>query len=510
MCSCRGSFARLKIVLFVVFATLSHVALSAQLYVAPGGVNAGNCQTLATPCLTVSYALSQAAVSGDTVNIAAGTYVEELTISKSVALIGAGATSTIIKAPNALTVNPAIPGSGGQQTAIVFVTGTVSATMQALHVQGPGTTACGSLGYGVFVGGGANLSYVNGRITLTRDLAPPLSGCQNGTGIRFGAAATSQVGMGSVQNTTIETFQKNGVTVDHVGSNAAIAGNTIIGELPPPNIAQNGIQVSRGATATITNNTVRNEQCAAASCGAGFNQESASAILLFNPGNTSITGNMLTTSDYGIILLNDAASSAVVTANNNTISNNRYGGVFAAGGTINLSGNSISGGNFGVIAANFTGDVQAGVISLLGGNIVSGATAAGVTVYDEDIGDGLSPTVQGSNNQFVNNAVGASNVPPQGTVNLSCNWWGAPQGPSNVANPLGTGNPATANTVFTNWATDNTSFTCNGNPQLNELLAARSVPTLGAWHWALLLMLMLGSASIASRSTRHAHAARGR
>ncbi len=491
---------RIKFVFAFVFAAIAHDAVAAQLYVAPTGANAGNCQTLATPCQSVAYALTQAAASGDVINIAAGTFTEELTINKSVSLVGAGATSTIIKAPNTLTVNAAIPGAAGDRTAIVFVTGGVSASMSSLHVQGPGTTACASLGYGIFVGGGANLVFANGRITLTRDAAPPLSGCQNGTGIRFGAATTSQVGTGGVQNSTIETFQKNGVTVDHVGSNATISGNTIVGEVPPPSIAQNGVQVSRGATAVVSNNTVRNEQCGAASCGPNFNQESATAILLFNPGNTTISGNTLTTSDYGIILSNDAASTAIVTVNNNTISNNRYGGVFAIGGTLNLTGNTITGGNYGVIAGNYAGDAQAGIINLLGGNVVSNAAIAGVTVYDEDLADAISPTVQGSNNQFVNNAIGASNIPPQGTVNLTCNWWGTAQGPINAANPLGTGNPATANTVFTNWATNNTSFACNGNPQLNELQASRSVPTTRAWHLAALLMLILTAAATATRS----------
>ena len=54
------------------------------------GNNAGNCQTLGAPCLTIAYALSQAA-AGDTINIGGGTFTEELTISKSVVLNGAAA-----------------------------------------------------------------------------------------------------------------------------------------------------------------------------------------------------------------------------------------------------------------------------------------------------------------------------------------------------------------------------------------------------------------------------------
>ena len=46
---------------------------------------------------------------------------------------------------------------------------------------------------------------------------------------------------------------------------------------------------------------------------------------------------------------------------------------------------------------------------------------------------------------------------------------GSPYGPINLANPLGQGNPATVNTTFTNWAIDNTTFACTGNPQNNIL-----------------------------------------
>lgn len=494
----RGALVAKQAVAALLFAGSASLAQGAALYVAPAGSDVGNCQTMATPCQTIAYALTQAAVSGDAINIAAGTYVEELTINKSVAMIGAGSNATIIKAPNALTVNAAIaPGSGGQATAIVFATGAATnASMTTLHVQGPGSTACGSIGYGVFVGGGATLAYSNSRITLTRDIAPPLSGCQNGTGIRFGAQSTAQVGSGVLQNNTIETFQKSGVIVDNLGSNVAITGNTVTGEVPPPNTAQNGIQISRGATATISGNTIGSQQCGAPSCGPSFIDVSATAILLFDAGDTTIASNTISNSDYGILLSNTAVSSAVVNVNNNIISGNRYGGVFASGGSLNLVGNTISGGLYGVVAANYVGDVQPGVINLNGGNAVSGATVAGITLFDEDSADAISPVVQGSNNQFVGNALGASNVPPQGTLNLSCNWWGSAFGPANSNNPLGAGNPATANTTFTNWSTDNTAFACNGNPQNNEILARRPVPTLppvAVW------LLVVGLSMVARR-----------
>ncbi|MBP7453341.1 MAG: right-handed parallel beta-helix repeat-containing protein, partial [Ottowia sp.] len=215
---------------------------AATLNVGPSGADAGNCQS--TPCLTIGYALTQAAASGDTVLLAAGTYTEQITIAKSVTIEGAGSASTIVRAPAVLAVNPVIsPGSGGQQTAIVFATGaSTSAVMRNLQIRGPGPSSSGSIGYGVFVGGNANFTLDTAHITAIRD--EPLAGSQNGSGIRFGAPVTSQVGSGQVLNSVIDDFQKNGITVSNTGSNVTVRGNTITGTLPPPIIAQNGIQVS--------------------------------------------------------------------------------------------------------------------------------------------------------------------------------------------------------------------------------------------------------------------------
>ena len=57
-------------------------ATSTTLYVATTGADTGNCQTAGTPCKTIGYALNQAP-SGATVDIAAGTYDENLLIGGS-------------------------------------------------------------------------------------------------------------------------------------------------------------------------------------------------------------------------------------------------------------------------------------------------------------------------------------------------------------------------------------------------------------------------------------------
>lgn len=65
-------------------------------YVAPSGTNTNDCRSSTTACRTIGGAVAKAA-SGDTITIAAGTYIEQLTImDTTLHLVGAGAAATII------------------------------------------------------------------------------------------------------------------------------------------------------------------------------------------------------------------------------------------------------------------------------------------------------------------------------------------------------------------------------------------------------------------------------
>src|SRR4051794_6339276 len=91
---------------------------AATWYVAPTGNDVNDCQTPASACATITGALSKAA-PGDTLSLVAGFYFENVTISKNIAITGAGAAITTIDADLVGTV---VTISAGVTASIAGVT----------------------------------------------------------------------------------------------------------------------------------------------------------------------------------------------------------------------------------------------------------------------------------------------------------------------------------------------------------------------------------------------------
>ena len=89
----------------------------------------------------------------------------------------------------------------------------------------------------------------------------PVDGTQHGVGILYTTeelpnGATGGTAEGTISGNVLRSYQKNGIVVRGAGASAKIEHNTLTGAGHVDYIAQNGIQVSFGGSATVNGNTV--------------------------------------------------------------------------------------------------------------------------------------------------------------------------------------------------------------------------------------------------------------
>ena len=239
-----------------------------------------------TSCSSPGYTSVQAAVNvantGDIVYLC-GTlpYYEQVIITKSITLKGdSGAT---IAAPTPFPTAPlsSLPPQFTTDNlfipqAIVFIWGAgVNVNIKGLTITGPlpGNSSCADDEFGVLTIDGAKVTLSNDKVLNIQDVNPALYGCQFGVGIQIGRqhwpksdfssyVTENFVGHATITGTTVSGYQKNGIDVDSSGTTASIS-NSIVngagrnnGNLFSPIIAQNGIEIGRGASAQVTYNTV--------------------------------------------------------------------------------------------------------------------------------------------------------------------------------------------------------------------------------------------------------------
>jgi hypothetical protein len=148
------------------------------------------------------------------------------------------------------------------------VSGTVNASGCNIGVYyGPGTTGSvsganisGANYYGVV----ANAASVNVTNTSIHDIGEtPLNGSQHGVGVLYttvnqAGASTGTSATGTLSGSAITNYQKNGVVVSGPGAAVKVLNNTVTGQGHVGYIAQNGIQISYGASGTVTGDAVSN------------------------------------------------------------------------------------------------------------------------------------------------------------------------------------------------------------------------------------------------------------
>jgi parallel beta-helix repeat protein len=302
----------------------------------PATLTVGSGQSFAT--INAAYSMAN---PGDTIKVFAGTYQEQVTLSKKVALVAAdpGTDKEVILAP------------AGLNGSIVEVNnGATGVVVKGFKIDGGGNAA-GGIQAGVRVEGGASATVRQDHIT----------GLYNGTnnqagyGVEVGGSndngATYQAGVAKVLSNTIDGYQKGGVLVAGSSSSAQVSNNTVTGAGLVNLVAQNGIQVGNGAQGNVTFNTVTQNSYG----NTAVDNFTATGILVISDTASVVVGqNEVNSNEVGLYLF--SVSNTVVT-NNDLSHNGSVGGLLLQGGSnVTITHNQADyNGSDGIYVLNSTG-----------------------------------------------------------------------------------------------------------------------------------------------------------
>jgi hypothetical protein len=368
---------------------------------------------------TIQAALDVVA-SGGTVNVAAGTYVQNLSVTTPVVLNGAGQASTIVEpalsAPNPLGCGSSLCAGASN----VVLVGADNVTIQNLTVNGD------------------NPSLTSGVIAAGADLDA-----------------------------------RNGIVTNHL---AGVFNNLLVQNVTVQNMYLRGLYASSGGTFTFSHDTVANVQADPSSVavfnfgGSGTIDHTAvsfasDAIAANWSTGTQFLSNTITNSASGIHTDNNGGGGGTGdTISGNSVSSCTPGGygIFAFVPYVNvaISNNTVTGCAFPLAAyggqggnVSFTGNTgnaahEAGSIGLqvttdqLGfgnGSVVATATlntfSNAATAVKVDEAGGQTAALTANRNAITGDTIGVVNN-AAATVDATCNWWGSASGPITSSGPL--------------------------------------------------------------------------
>jgi parallel beta-helix repeat protein len=333
----------------IAIAAPSMASAMGTVWVSPSPVSSPPGSGCSSPGFNAIQAAITASSAKKTIHVCAGTYTEQVSIEKQDAVVGEpGAT---LKLPASPANSTSACDVAGEQD-LVTICGAGKVKISGLTLEGTWpTNSCSGDQVDVLVAGGSSLGFEGSKIVHAGP-EPANFGCGGGLGLEIGHKRNGQVGSAKIKAVSIEGYEKNGITVDGPGSKAKISDVVIKGQ-PLVNVAQNGIQVSRGATAKISAATIEGNECGASSCGPntkGFagpeeweEAEDAAGVLFYEAGGKSfVKSSSLNGNDVAIYNMLDEPS-AKTTITNNTLNGNRFWSIALDEGGAKINNNTISG-----------------------------------------------------------------------------------------------------------------------------------------------------------------------
>ncbi len=254
-----------------------------------------------------------AVAPGGTVQVAPGTYTEQVTIDKAMTLTGAGEGQTTIDLPPSPQAVPSAL-SGHSTVYGIDVTAPASGvTISNLTVEGSSATN----GVDGCQNGMAGIGFENASGTVDGvalpDWAPQSGvGCGSGQGVQVetGTNGTANV---TVKNSAVTNYGKSGIFAGGAGAALTATGDTVTSS-PTSGVATNGIEVDYGASGSVSGNTVSGNDYTGTVNSADPQADYAAGVLLYGDGanSVSVTGNTLTDNQIGV---ESVATNAVVSGN---------------------------------------------------------------------------------------------------------------------------------------------------------------------------------------------------
>jgi parallel beta-helix repeat protein len=277
---------------------------------------------------TLSAAL-MAANAGDTINVSPGTYSEQLTIAKSgIKLVAQPTTST---SNDVIITDPGV--SGSVRGALIDITAT---NVKVTGFQINGTSSDPNLFDDILIYNGGSATISNNTILGPTNPTNTLYGI----GIQVGDSqlgGTAGAGTAKINGDSISQYFGAGILVDGSGANASIGtggANTITGSTTST-VAQYGVQVSRGASARVQDNTISNNVNSAGNSGGIFFFEVSSAVA---------AGNTVSDNSYGVLVQSSTGSNFGIQVVQNTVTRSGFAGIdVLSSSSVEVENNSVSG-----------------------------------------------------------------------------------------------------------------------------------------------------------------------
>jgi parallel beta-helix repeat protein len=433
----------------------------------------------------VTYGTIQLAVddagAGHTLQVAAGTYDEQVVINKSLTLEGVG--DPVIKAPD----SPAaftFPENSKQWEPVVFafggteVGGSISGS-DTITVDISGFTVDGNNRVPTQCSAGIFLRNAGGTISDNTVQNMSINGKET-----FGVAAYGDSDV-VIMGNDVSGYARGGIVAngDSDGINppsnptphVVIEGNTVTGPGMDEVVtwAPNGIQIGRGATGKIVENTVTGN-------GWPGTEWTGSGIIVYVSADVEIDGNTVEENETGIAVCGNMWSSEGLTTDgtwihDNKVDANTYGiSIQDRSVDTTIEDNTIKNSSYdGIDICNFYGNPPTGTViqsnTITDNNAEDDETSGGIWIA-EDV-DGNEVTVN-FNDIVGNNRFGILNTSTNNDVDATYNWWGDDSGPYHpTLNPGGTGDAVSDHVLFEPWLIEVPTVTTQAATELRFLFA---------------------------------------